>query len=572
MPSAATPLPEASPSDPLADAHQTAMVGGAVDLIEDDVRETRRRLAKANTAVADRVREALDRTGEIAGDADGLTAAVDRAKTTVASLTRTFEDIAEAGRGIGSEISRATSLAEEAQAGATRAGTGVADLDTAIARIESVIGLISKITKQTTLLALNATIEAERAGESGRGFAVVANEVKALSVETQRATGEIRATIQELRGTAEQSVAAVNDVVNVIGRITPTFAAVADAVSAQASVIEDAARAADATRDFVDGVSARATAMRQTSLRVGEDVLAVRQASDALAADSDRSTARLMTVLRQSEMGDRRRHDRFPAEVPVTLSLPHGRHRTSTVDVSAGGLLAKATAGLSAPVGTPLSVELASGAALPARVVGVSPVGVHIAFGEADGAAKAAFGSLLADIRGGYQELIDRAMKAAADVSDLFEAALARGEITEAGLFDTDYRPIAGTDPLQVDTSAIRFLERVLPPVQEALLATDTRMTFCCAVDRNGWLPVHNTIFSKPQRPGDPAWNAANSRNKRIFDDRTGLVAARNVRPFVVQAYQRDMGNGQTVLMKEIDAPIRVRGRMWGGFRTAYRM
>jgi methyl-accepting chemotaxis protein len=96
-------------------------------------------------------------------------------------------------------------------------------------------------------------------------------------------------------------------------------------------------------------------------------------------------------------------------------------------------------------------------------------------------------------------------------------------------------------------------------------------MVFCAAVDRNGYLPVHNLVFSKPQRPGDPVWNAANARNRRIFDDRAGLGAARNTRPFLVQAYHRDMGGGVTVLMKEIDAPILVRGRHWGGFRTAYK-
>jgi methyl-accepting chemotaxis protein len=32
------------------------------------------------------------------------------------------------------------------------------------------------------------------------------------------------------------------------------------------------------------------------------------------------------------------------------------------------------------------------------------------------------------------------------------------------------------------------------------------------------------------------------------------------------------MGTGAMVWMKEIDVPIRVFGRHWGGFRTAYRL
>ena len=97
-------------------------------------------------------------------------------------------------------------------------------------------------------------------------------------------------------------------------------------------------------------------------------------------------------------------------------------------------------------------------------------------------------------------------------------------------------------------------------------------MAFCAMVDRNGYLPVHNKIYSQPQRPGDVAWNTANSRNRRIFNDAAGLAAGQNQRSYLIQSYARDMGNGNTVMMREIDVPVRVRGRHWGGFRTAYKL
>ena len=108
--------------------------------------------------------------------------------------------------------------------------------------------------------------------------------------------------------------------------------------------------------------------------------------------------------------------------------------------------------------------------------------------------------------------------------------------------------------------------------IQEPLLGSDSRMTFCAAVDRNAYLPVHNRFYSKPQKPDDPAWNTANCRNRRIFDDRAGLCAARNVRPALIQSYPRDMGNGVVIMMREIDAPIRVFGKHWGALRTAYKI
>ena len=97
-------------------------------------------------------------------------------------------------------------------------------------------------------------------------------------------------------------------------------------------------------------------------------------------------------------------------------------------------------------------------------------------------------------------------------------------------------------------------------------------MFFCAAVDRNAYLSVHNKVYSQPQRPGDVTWNTAHCRNRRIFDDRAGLSAARNVRPYLIQNYPRDMGGGVIVVMREIDVPIRVFGKHWGGFRTAYKI
>ena len=139
-------------------------------------------------------------------------------------------------------------------------------------------------------------------------------------------------------------------------------------------------------------------------------------------------------------------------------------------------------------------------------------------------------------------------------------------------MFDTDYVEIPGTNPVQHRTRILNWADRALPPFQEAFLAKDPRMVFCVMIDRNGYLPVHNKIYSHPQRPGDVAWNTANSRNRRIFNDPAGLAAGRNQRSYLIQSYARDMGNGKTVMMREIDVPIRVNGRHWGGFRTAYKL
>ncbi len=158
---------------------------------------------------------------------------------------------------------------------------------------------------------------------------------------------------------------------------------------------------------------------------------------------------------------------------------------------------------------------------------------------------------------------------AAERIGQAFEEALDQRAITEEALFDTDYRPIPNSDPAQHMTRFVTLTDRLLPPLQEEVLASDPMITFCAAVDRNGYLPTHNKKFSQPQGR-DPVWNAANCRNRRIFNDRVGLKSGRNTKPFLVQVYRRDMGGGNFVLMKDVSAPITVRGRHWGGLRLAY--
>jgi len=176
-------------------------------------------------------------------------------------------------------------------------------------------------------------------------------------------------------------------------------------------------------------------------------------------------------------------------------------------------------------------------------------------------------GSIAASgVRTAQSELIETVMETAASIGALFEQAVTRGEISLAELFDEAYQPIAGTDPQQFTTRFVALTDRLLPPIQERLLTTNRRIVFCAAIDRNGFLPTHNQKYSQPQGR-DPVWNNANCRNRRMFNDRTGLAAARNTKPFLLQTYRRDMGGGEFLVMEDLSAPIWVRGKHWGGFR-----
>jgi methyl-accepting chemotaxis protein len=93
----------------------------------------------------------------------------------------------------------------------------------------------------------------------------------------------------------------------------------------------------------------------------------------------------------------------------------------------------------------------------------------------------------------------------------------------------------------------------------------------CVATDRNGYIGTHNRRWSEQQN-GDLAHDTTMSRNRRIFDDRVGLAAARNLEPYLLQTYRRDIGNNQFAIMKNLSAPIILSDRHWGAIRIIYQI
>jgi methyl-accepting chemotaxis protein len=166
--------------------------------------------------------------------------------------------------------------------------------------------------------------------------------------------------------------------------------------------------------------------------------------------------------------------------------------------------------------------------------------------------------------------LIRVVVDAAKRISEAFEAAIAHGEISLDQLMDENYREIPGTNPKQYLTNYVEFTDRILPPIQDPIQKSDPRIVFCVAWAKGGYLPTHNPNYRLPQG-GDPVWNNANCRNRRLFNDRAVKKVAANTRPFLLQTYRRDMGGGNFVLMKDVSSPIHVRGRHWGAFRMGFR-
>jgi len=531
-----------------------------------------RDVQRAADAVRGGTRETSEVLGNIRGQSEQLATLAGQATENATHLAGATEEFAQSSDEIGRQVREAGTLNEDAGDAAEAAGKSLDGLKASSGEIGNVVSLISAIAKQTNLLALNATIEAVRAGDAGRGFAVVANEVKALSSATQNATEEIKRKIEQLQRDAQESITAVNRIMTAISAVRPVFSAVAAAIEEQIATTGELSRSAGDSSRFVEGVSGSAAEIRGAAARAEQSGRAIDRSGADAASLAAKLQTRFVTFLRQTEIGDRRRHDRLPCELAVVLRQAGRELRGQAVDLSEGGMLVRNADGEKLSIGTSVDIDVAGVGRGRARIVGRSSLGLHVEFAGLDPAAEASLHERLAAIRAENEEFVGRAVDAANTISTALEEAVRDGNLTHTALFDTEYVPIEGTNPQQFRTRSLDVLETLLPAIQEPLLGGDKRMVFCAAVDRNGYLPVHNRIYSKPQRPDDVAWNTANCRNRRIFDDRAGLCAARSVRPFLIQSYPRDMGDGVIVMMREIDAPIRVFGKHWGGFRTAYKL
>ena len=580
VPQTAAPASEAKvPPAPSATETVTAEGDSAreiLELLELELGAMIRQLERAANSVAGGAEATAATLSTIRRRTDALTGRTAAAQGTATTFSHAADKFTRSAQGIGSQVRDAGKLADQAGDAAREASANVDRLRESSAAIGNVVNLIAQIARQTTLLALNSTIEAARAGEAGRGFAVVATEVKALAVQTQNATKEITKKIEALQRDAAGSVDAVHRISQAIEAIRPVFENVNGAVAEQNATTGEMADNAAAASGFIASVGDSATEIDSATKEAESHGESVAKAGRAVTTFAQKLKSRCAVLLRQGEKEgyrqERRKDQRLPCSLKIEIAAPRGLISAPVYEISMGGILVSGADAEALVQGQSFNATLEHVGACRIRIVQRSKAGTHAQFERPDAALIEKIEDRLWSIQDDNTEAVTRAMEAGAALTKIFENGVASGAISVEDMFDTNYVEIAGSNPVQYRTRILDWADRALPPFQEAFLARDPRMAFCAMIDRNGYLPVHNKIYSHPQRPGDVTWNTANSRNRRIFNDAAGLAAGRNLRAYLIQSYARDMGNGNTVMMREIDVPVRVKGRHWGGFRTAYRL
>ena len=555
-----------------ADASDSDSAKEILELLELELGAMIRQLERAANSVAGDAEATAATLSTIRQRTNALTGRTNAAQGTATTFSQAADEFTHSAQGIGSQVRDASKLADEAGAAAQEASLNMDRLRESSAAIGNVVNLIAQIARQTTLLALNSTIEAARAGAAGRGFAVVASEVKALAVQTQSATEEITKKIDALQRDAAGSVDAVHRISQAIAAIRPVFENVNGAVAEQNKTTSKISDNAASASHFIVSVGDSAAEIDGATREAEAHGESVARAGKAVTMFTQKLKARCAVLLRQGEREHRRKSLRLPCSLKIEIQTARGVIMAPVYEISLAGILIGGPDAERLPLNESLNATLESVGACRIRLGERSKAGAQARFERPDAALSEKIEDQLWALHDENIEFVTRAMEAGTALTRIFEDAVVSTAISIDDMFDADYVEIPDTNPLQHRTRILNWADRALPPFQEAFLAKDPRMAFCVMIDRNGYLPVHNKIYSHPQRPGDVVWNTANSRNRRIFNDAAGLAAGRNLRPYLIQSYARDMGNGKTVMMREIDVPIRVNGRHWGGFRTAYKL
>ena len=165
---------------------------------------------------------------------------------------------------------------------------------------------------------------------------------------------------------------------------------------------------------------------------------------------------------------------------------------------------------------------------------------------------------------------IELACEGAREIAALVERHLGGPELSESALFDTDYRPRPGTDPVQYDNGFADFADRHIRPVLDRYTHQNRAVVGCCLIDMNGYLPTHITERSQGQIPDQRLRNLEFARNRQIFMDNQTRRALDEEGEFFLFAYRQDLGEGRFRALRSVFVPLAFGGRRWGLYEVGY--
>lgn len=343
------------------------MMSGQLGLVSDQA-QALRGLAQE---MAQRAASTTARSREVESGAEVAA----RSSHTVAAAT---EQLAMSSREIAVQVENASQAARGVTEQSMRARELVDTLTEVMQGTVQVVEFISSIAGQTNLLALNATIEAARAGDAGKGFAVVAQEVKTLATQTAKATSDIAARIEAVRGSADSAAETIRVMTELMREVETSSATIAAAVTEQTAATDEISRSIQEAARHTASVTGGISMVREDATVTGASAMDVLGSADGMSAQATQLREEVEQFMQaMHEAGERRQLQRHDLDLPVSVSLGRGPLRNARlVNLSSAG--AALQTDLPAASGQEVRIEGLLREPLPARVVSARDGMLHL--------------------------------------------------------------------------------------------------------------------------------------------------------------------------------------------------
>ncbi|MGE5508436.1 MAG: methyl-accepting chemotaxis protein [Chitinophagales bacterium] len=272
-------------------------------------------LASSAQTVGQVTQQVTDTIGQMATGADEQARAAQQTGQKVAEIAAAIERLASAAQqmadnaeataklamsGLGS-VDQAVKQMETIKTASGEAAAAVDNLNRRSGEIGRILEVITGIADQTNLLALNAAIEAARAGEHGRGFAVVAEEVRKLAEQSRQAAGQISVLVGEIQTETARAVTTMDAGAEEV----ETGVSVVNASGQAFRSIAEAARQASQAMKEVNTTAQQVAAASEQAVQAVESIAAITQESAAgaqeVSAAAEEQAASIEEIAASSE-------------------------------------------------------------------------------------------------------------------------------------------------------------------------------------------------------------------------------------------------------------------------------
>jgi methyl-accepting chemotaxis protein len=197
-------------------------------------------------------------------------------------------------------------------------------------------------------------------------------------------------------------------------------------------------------------------------------------------------------------------------------------------------------------------------------------VQVHSRVGELEDCASQMFDHIVhADLSPRDSQIVALAQEAAQEAIAIAQAGLADGTLTEAMLFDENYREVAGTNLTLYRNNLSDWADRNWRALLDTIQLRDEAIIANVCDDRNGFMPTHLTERSR-KPTGDYRHDLQHCRNGRMITTPFDKWIKQSTKPYSMADYRHEGDGEQYRVVRLVSVPLMLDGKRWGEFEISY--